>query len=210
MPRTKAQFAEMRKATREKILDAGIELFSRKGFAATNVQDIADLAGISTGLMYRHYPSKDDLFGALVAQAAEGLREVAHLFQSEAPPLQLIEQLTGEILTDLAKDDEFAQFLTLMVQAFMMEEPMPEVQQLVTANMLLLEQTARLIEKGQCLGQFKPGSPQAMAVYYFATIQGLGIMKFTMKERFILPGPEIVNAFLVEEQPDDVQHHNVA
>lgn len=204
MPRTQAQFGAMRQATQEKILAAGVELFSRKGFAATNVQEIADLAGISTGLMYRHYKSKDELFRALVAQATQGLYAIAHRFQAEASPRQLIEQLTEEILADLMKDDEFAQFLALMTQAFMLEESVAEAQQLVAAHRLLREHTIRLIERGQRLGQFKPGDPEAMTLYYFATVQGLGMMKFTMQEHFVVPSLEIVHAFLVKEQGYDI------
>ncbi|WP_335633118.1 helix-turn-helix domain-containing protein [Brevibacillus formosus] len=38
-----------------------MQLFVQKGFGSTNVQDIADTAGISIGLMYRHYKSKETL-----------------------------------------------------------------------------------------------------------------------------------------------------
>ena len=200
MPRTKAQFAEMRRLTNEKVLSAAIAVFSRKGFAAAAVHEIATAAGISTGLMYRHYASKEELFQALVNQAALGMLEVAQLFQRDLPPRQLIEAFAQEFLTDLANGDEFAQLLALMTQVFMMEDAAPKVEQLTAANQVLLEATTRLIQKGQWLGQFKAGDPEVMAAYYFATIQGLGILKFTMKERFVVPTLDIVNAFLIKEQ----------
>ena len=55
MPRTKEQFENMRKATRDKIQLAAMKLFVQKGFGSTCVHEIADLAGISIGLLYRQY-----------------------------------------------------------------------------------------------------------------------------------------------------------
>jgi AcrR family transcriptional regulator len=48
LPRTKGQYEAMR--------------IRKKGFAATNVQDIAEGAGISIGLMYRHYKTSTHLY----------------------------------------------------------------------------------------------------------------------------------------------------
>lgn len=193
----------MRKATRDKIHVAAIKLFAHKGFAATSVQEIADRAGISTGLMYRHYKSKEDLFNELVSQAADGLARNVQLFQSEAPPADLLGELTMEILNDIAHNDNFAEFLMLMNQSSMMEDAPPQVQHLNEQSTALMEQTARLIEKGQALGQFKQGNALEMAHYYFASVHGLTMMKFTMKERFVVPSFHIVTAFLVKEDDHD-------
>ena len=203
MPKTKEQFEEMRNATREKILGAGIALFAHQGLAATSVQDIANAAGISTGLMYRHFKSKEDLFNELVAQAAAGLAETTRAFQQEGSPRQIIQQHIQEALSDLTKDDEFAQFMAVITQVFMQEATFPAVRQLLKENDALFKATARLIERGQTLGQFKPGGPAEMVLYYFATLQGLAIMRFTIRDRFVPPSPEIVLAFLIKDETDE-------
>lgn len=46
----------------KEIQSAAMQLFVQKGYGSTNVQDIADTAGISIGLLYRHYKSKETLF----------------------------------------------------------------------------------------------------------------------------------------------------
>lgn len=66
MPQTKEQFEEIRNKTREKIQLATMQLFVQKGYISTNVQEIADLADISIGLLYRHYKGKEELFNELV------------------------------------------------------------------------------------------------------------------------------------------------
>lgn len=200
LPRTKEQYEAMRIATKEKIQAAAIKLFTQKGYAATNVQDIADKAGISTGLMYRHYKSKDDLFNSLVREAAEGLSRITKAFQSDASPIDLIWQLTAEILDDLTKNDEFAEYTILMNQSIMMEKTIPQVLNLIEQSSAMMNQTAQLIEKGQKLGQFKEGDSYGMALYYYASVQGLAEMKLTLKDRFVTPSMKIVTAFLIKEE----------
>ncbi|WP_353626055.1 TetR family transcriptional regulator [Bacillus sp. JCM 19041] len=130
MPRTKEQYEAMRTASRNKIHSAAIKLFAIKGLAGTNVQDIADLAGISIGLMYRHYKTKDDLFNELVSYAAIGLETIVEKFKGDSSPAEVMEQFAVDILNDLKKDDEFARFLMIMNQASTMENPSSHVQNL--------------------------------------------------------------------------------
>ncbi|MCG8349302.1 MAG: TetR/AcrR family transcriptional regulator [Chloroflexales bacterium] len=53
-------------ARQEQILRAAAACFARKGFHQTTMDDIAREAGISAGLIYRHFASKEDLIIALV------------------------------------------------------------------------------------------------------------------------------------------------
>jgi AcrR family transcriptional regulator len=203
LPRSKEQYEAMRNATRDKIHAAAINLYTHKGFAATSVQNIADRAEISTGLMYRHYKSKEELFGALLLEAADGLKKTTQILQNDVSPVDLMKGFTDEILKDISRDDEFVQYMVLMTQAFMMEGFSQQIHNLMQENSSLIDQTALLIKKGQELGQFKPGDSSEMAIYYFATMQGLAEMKFALKDRFKTPSPKIVTSFLFKEEEYD-------
>jgi AcrR family transcriptional regulator len=48
------------------LLDAALDTFREKGFAATRMEDIAARAGVSKGTIYLYYPSKEAVFEALV------------------------------------------------------------------------------------------------------------------------------------------------
>lgn len=50
----------------EQIIAAAIQVFADQGFRCTDVQQIADLAGVGKGTVYRFYPTKDELFQAAV------------------------------------------------------------------------------------------------------------------------------------------------
>jgi TetR/AcrR family transcriptional regulator len=51
------------------LLDAALELFVEKGFAATRAEEVAQRAGVSKGTLYLYYPSKEELFKAVIAQS---------------------------------------------------------------------------------------------------------------------------------------------
>lgn len=55
----------MRSGTYARILDAALELFAENGFHTTTIDKIARKAGISKGLIYNHFKSKDDLLNAV-------------------------------------------------------------------------------------------------------------------------------------------------
>ena len=56
-----------RKETRpQELLQAALELFVEKGFAATRAEEVAHQAGVSKGTLYLYYPSKEELFKAVV------------------------------------------------------------------------------------------------------------------------------------------------
>src|ERR1700730_6175186 len=58
---THRQPAETGVSTRERILDASYELFSRRGIRAVGVNEVIERAGVATATLYRHFPSKDAL-----------------------------------------------------------------------------------------------------------------------------------------------------
>ena len=67
-----------KEARPQELLDAALALFVEKGFAATRSEEVAARAGVSKGTLYLYYPSKEELFKAVVRQnmsalIAEGL-----------------------------------------------------------------------------------------------------------------------------------------
>lgn len=67
-PRTKKQYEEIREERRQQIMQAALELFANKGFDATSISMIAKEAGISKGLMYNYFESKENLIAEIMDQ----------------------------------------------------------------------------------------------------------------------------------------------
>ncbi|MDD5558906.1 TetR/AcrR family transcriptional regulator [Candidatus Methylomirabilis sp.] len=51
---------------REQIVEVAVELFSRKGFRGTRTREIAETAGISEAMIYRHFATKRELYSAII------------------------------------------------------------------------------------------------------------------------------------------------
>ena len=64
---------ERRKEARPgELLDAALDLFVEKGFAATRVEEVAARAGVSKGTLFLYFPSKDELFKAVMRESIAG------------------------------------------------------------------------------------------------------------------------------------------
>lgn len=72
------------KATRKRILDAAIQVFSHKGFHDTRVDEIVEASGSSKGAVYFYFPGKQQIFLALVDEFANLLhRRLTEAVESE-------------------------------------------------------------------------------------------------------------------------------
>jgi AcrR family transcriptional regulator len=79
MPYRPTERTEARKAeTRERIVSAALAQLAEGGYASASVQAVAVRAGIATGSVYRHFPSKADLFTEVFRRASQRELDVMH------------------------------------------------------------------------------------------------------------------------------------
>lgn len=83
-----------KQARPQELLDAALALFVEKGFAATRSEEVARAAGVSKGTLYLYYPSKEELFKAVVRHnlsslIAEG-QEKADVFDGSSAELLVL------------------------------------------------------------------------------------------------------------------------
>jgi AcrR family transcriptional regulator len=65
--------ASTKVATRERVLDAALGVFSEKGFHVATMDEVAERAGVGKGTLYRYFANKETLFNELVRQRLEEL-----------------------------------------------------------------------------------------------------------------------------------------
>ena len=78
---------------RKAIVAAAVPLFARRGFAGATTRELAEAAGISEGLLFRHFPSKKHLYGEILRLGCEGdpaLERLATLEPSSATLVRMI------------------------------------------------------------------------------------------------------------------------
>jgi len=198
MPRTKEQFEQMRNEARNKIHSAALHLFAEKGVAATSVQEIAERAGISTGLIYRYYTSKKDIYCNIIDGVLGDLKEITDAFKSDAPPKLLIEQIFAALCSSLESNTGFSNMLVLMTHSFLSSNDDAWMKALLDEDLSMISAIEGLIKRGQATGEFNEGNPREMASLVFSTIQGLGIMKAVLKENFSVPPASMILSFLMK------------
>ena len=76
-PRTKEQFEEIRESRKEHIMQAALEMFASEGYAHSSISKLAAYAGISKGLMYNYFESKEQLLSAILEK---GMLEMTQFF----------------------------------------------------------------------------------------------------------------------------------
>ena len=91
--------------TRQKILDAGVELFSGKGYGATSLSDITAAARVTTGAFYYHFGSKEALATAIVAEGWPMAWEViGACIESPSPGLENVIVMTFALSSLMKRD----------------------------------------------------------------------------------------------------------
>lgn len=91
MARSPEQIKAVRDRTRERLLDAALTCFAERGYASTTSRDIAAAAGVSLGLAYRYFRSKDEMMATLVNDAlAEVRRDVADSGGAHRDPVEAL------------------------------------------------------------------------------------------------------------------------
>ncbi len=85
-PASKRVLRSQGKRTMRKLLDAAMVAFDKRGYHATRVNDVVEIAKTSHGTFYLYFSNKEDLLRALVAEAAEDSKKVYDSFSTLPGP----------------------------------------------------------------------------------------------------------------------------
>lgn len=162
--------AEQKEKRRQEILEAGLDLFIRRGFAATKIADIAKQVKMSTGLLFHYFESKEQLYETLIGIGISGPQ--AFMPGSEAEPISFFENAAEQILHYVKKEPFVAKMFVLMSQATCNEAVSPAIQELL-AQADIVTPSIHLIEEGQRNNTIKEGNPHALAIAFWASINGV-------------------------------------
>ena len=93
-PRTKEQFEQIRESRQQQIMDAGLELFAEQGYANCSIAQLARHTGISKGLMYNYFESKEALLSSIIE---DGISEILDYFDPNHDGILSPEEMAGFI-----------------------------------------------------------------------------------------------------------------
>ncbi len=157
-PKTKEQFEVIRQRSRENILETALELFARNGYASTSISQIAKAAGVSKGLMYNYFESKEALLHAILTSEMEmGEALWNGAMETAETPFQKLKNATLTMVSIVRNNQEHWKLLTSL--AFQ-----PDIMQGMEA---VVEEKKRMYI-GQMVGLFtEMGVPNPVMETYF-------------------------------------------
>lgn len=117
MPRTKEQYNEIRSRRKVQIMDSALELFANEGYGHVSITMLSKHAGISKGLMYNYFPSKEALLKEILSR---GFEEVMKSFDPNQDGIMTPDEFkifihkTFSLM--LEKREFFIKFLSVIIQ----------------------------------------------------------------------------------------------
>ncbi|MBI9049607.1 MAG: TetR/AcrR family transcriptional regulator [Anaerolineaceae bacterium] len=200
-PKTQEQYRHMKDEMREKIFSGALRVFSHRGYAATRISDIAKACGISHGLLYHYFASKDEIFTELVKNATtSSANALLHTASIEAPAIQKIEWITAEILKYIGSDSDSAYYFFLMVQISVSESLPESVMEIMKTASEPNNIMTRIIAEGQQQGDIVEGNVEELSNAYWAAINGLAIFRIAYGDTLAFPDPAVLLRILKKEK----------
>lgn len=148
----------------EELLNAALELFGANGYEATSTRSVAEHTGVTEAVLFQHFPTKRDLFLAVLDKA--GPAQLIRLPVEELDGLPLKEALAQQIVTFLDASWDNRQWLHVLFHTAKRE---PEAgQELRRQYEAVREGVRRLLERRAALGEVRPETTEAalMTVHF--------------------------------------------
>ncbi|MBN1904876.1 MAG: TetR/AcrR family transcriptional regulator [Deltaproteobacteria bacterium] len=194
MPRNREQNELMRSQRTEQILAASLKLFARRGLSATKISDIAAETGMSQGLIYHYYSSKEEIYTEIIKDAFRRLNEAVTILKNiQLPPEEKIKKAFEGLLINLEKSDDSARYHYLVAQASVSDAIPEGAKKTIMENRDYPYQIMEeIIREGQEQGTIKKYDPNQMSVIFWTTIKGLAFHRAVLGNRFKAPSADIL------------------
>ncbi|GMK41210.1 TetR family transcriptional regulator [Paenibacillus sp. CCS19] len=167
----KAQAEQAFDERREQIKRAALRIFAEKGLAGTKMSMIADEVGISHGLTYRYFSSKDEIFVLLVEEAVEEAAEaIRNIGQLPGTPLEQVRAFALRLLDESHRD-----YFLLVQQAHKSDGVPLKAKEAVQrySPQSTIELLFPIFIRGQEAGQFAEGDPHNRIILFLSILTGL-------------------------------------
>jgi AcrR family transcriptional regulator len=182
MPRTEEANRRIREEQRGKILEAAWKVFARKGRAMT-MADVATAAGVSYGLVYRYFASKETILHSLVEQTLHSSEDGLQRFRGRpGTPGERLDFLISQLVETRRDRPEFSQ---LLYQVLGDEATPQDLRERASRFGQAFQDMLRsLIVEGQATGEVIAADPDQLVTAVMASLDGLIRLAVINPERF--------------------------
>ena len=168
--------AEQKEKRRREIINTALDLFIRKGFAAAKIQDIAGAAGMSVGLLFHYFESKDKLYEELIKIGAHGTQ--SFLADINCEPLLFFRTAASEFFQSIKTEPFVAKLFVFMKQTQYNDAASESVKEILNSTFNapgndIHALFVKKIKQGQKNGTIKKGDPDALAIAFWKAVSGI-------------------------------------
>lgn len=185
MRRTKEEAAQ----TRQALLDAALLAFSRHGYQAARLSDIAETAGVTRGAIYHHFGGKAELYSALMEEAATQESGAVEEAISEGGSLrEILSRILSYSLALLEEEAHTRQVFELSQIKIGSDPELEAVRRQRTAQMeQLIGSTASIMAQGIIRGELRDSlDPTTVARAFIAYQNGVAMLWLADRQAFSL------------------------
>ncbi|MGG0172811.1 TetR/AcrR family transcriptional regulator [Paenibacillus dokdonensis] len=176
------QLEQIHEERKRQIKKAALKVFALHGIAGTKISSIAAAAGISQGLSYRYFSSKEELYTELVQEALdEAESAMEHIHEFPGTPAEQIRAFTCLML------DPDNRLSFLLIRQVQISEDAPEAAKRLIGQHppeKTIERLVPIFIKGQEEGEFYEGEPAQLLLCYCSVITGLMLQESPYGEDF--------------------------
>lgn len=192
---------QLRAQSTEKIIGAALIQFSKKGLFATRIQDIAAEAGISQGLLYRYFSSKNEIYVALVEDALDKMNQKAEeVLALEIKAKEKILMTLDAMYITIETSERYRQTSRLIAEGMSSESVPTEAKEALKAKRNKPYQIfEQIIRQGQIEGDMLQGDPYDLAILFWSTLNGLTVYQTSRDEARPLPDKGFIARMFIKE-----------
>jgi AcrR family transcriptional regulator len=163
---------------REQILDVATSLFAQQGYRGTTTRLIAERSGVTEALIFRHFPSKEELYWAVIwskIHSAAPRERLQESLEAGGDELDILSRVAFQVLERRSKDQTLSRLL--LFSALEKHELSERFFRNYVAD--YFEVLARFVRKGIAAGRFRAVDPLLAArgflgmVIYHSWVQEL-------------------------------------
>ncbi|MEM9341279.1 MAG: TetR/AcrR family transcriptional regulator [Bacteroidota bacterium] len=160
---------------RDKIMDVVVELFWKKGYNGTSMQDLVDATGLNRSSFYNTFVDKFTLFEASLTHYQQKQNQLIPTVNTFKSPKQAITSLFKGISKDIMNGDQKGCLLTNCTTELVKQEP--RIKSFLQDNKnKIVNSFISLIQAAQENGEIDPEKDsQTLALYLFSSLQGLRV-----------------------------------
>ena len=107
--------------TKRKIFETSMELFAKKGYEATSIEEITSIVGVAKGTLYYHFSSKEEIFNFLVEEGMKLLKNSIEIKTSNLD--NSIDKLKAIILIQIKITIKYENFISMLLSQIWGQEP---------------------------------------------------------------------------------------